>query len=173
MRSAVSSLLFWLAFGTSLAAGQATAPPSQATITFYSGGNLLKASLPQTKSATFQGCIFDGQQLLGCIAYRGFTTFQIAPGAHAFSASLSSHHAAKNSQTEMTLEPGKNYYVRAVKENSAFKHVLGDSQGRLDVVSCQVAHDETRDSGEMKEDHLKTWYRKPVPAQVPPCSSTP
>jgi len=156
-----------------LATGQNVIREAPTTITFYSGGSLMKTALPETKSATFSGCIFDDQKLLGCITFRGFITVSVSPGKHTFSASLSSHHPAKNSQLEMTMEPGKNYYVRAVEEKYYFRHVLGSAQGRLDVVSCQVAHEETKDSGEMTENNEKTWQRKPVPTEVPPCAVAP
>jgi hypothetical protein len=154
-----------------LVAGKNVTQETPTTITFYSGGSLMKTALPETESATFSGCIFDEQKLLGCITFRGFITLSVAPGKHTFSASLSSRHPAKNSQLEMTMEPGKNYYVRAVEEKYAFHHVLGSSQGRLDVVSCQVAHDETKDSGKMTENKQKTWQRKPAPTEVPPCAA--
>jgi len=172
MRNEMICLAVIMAAYSTVAAGQDAPKETPTTVTFYSGGSLLKTALPQTNSATFEGCIFDGEQSLGCISYRGFMTVTVTAGKHLFSASLSSHHPAKNSQLEMTLEPGKNYYVRAVAEISAFKYVIGAMQGRLDTVSCQVAHDETKNSGEVKESKMTPWHKKPAPAEVPPCSPT-
>jgi hypothetical protein len=159
--------------GKTAVQAQSATNASSASVTFYSGGSLLKTGLPETKSAVFEGCIFDADQSLGCISYRGFMTVTVTPGKHVFSASLSSRHPAKNSQMEITLEAGKNYYVRAVGENSAFKHVIGSRQGQLEVVNCQVAHDETKDSGEVKEKSMSPYHKKPVLSEIPPCASTP
>ena len=173
MRSAVICAAVVLTMGKTAVQAQSTTNGGPASVTFYSGGSLFKTGLPETKSAVFEGCIFDADQSLGCISYHGFMTVTITPGKHVFSASLSSHHPAKNSQLEITLEAGKNYYVRAVGENSAFKHVIGSQQGQLEVVDCRVAHDETKNSGEVKEKSTSPYHKKPVVSEVPPCASTP
>ncbi len=141
---------------------QATKDVTPATITFYAGGTL-------AKNAVFTGCIFDGEQMLGCVTHQTFVTVKIAPGQHVFSASLSERHAAKNSQTEMALESGKNYYVRAVTEKDEFKDVIGRIKGRLEIVSCEVAHNETTKAAVMGDDQLgKTYQTKGLP-DMPAC----
>ena len=153
--------------------GQTAPVAPAAVVTFYAGGSLLKTALPTTKSAVFSGCIFDGQLMVGCITHLGFVAVRATPGAHVFSASLSSKHPAKNSHLEMTLEPGRNYFVRAVGEVSAFKHVVGARQGRLDLVSCDIAHDETRNSSPMEDKQLGPAYKAAALPDIPACTATP
>jgi hypothetical protein len=107
--------------------------------------------------------------MLGCITHRTFVTVKIVPSQHVFSASLSEHHAAKNSQTEMVLEPGKNYFVRAITENNGFKDVIGRSKGRLEIVSCEVAHSETAKAAAMGRDQLGKTYQTEGLPDMPAC----
>lgn len=59
------------------------------TVTFYTPGNTVKsetASLLPRSQQPFTGWIFDGQQRLAHVQRGRFMTFQLAPGAHTFTA---------------------------------------------------------------------------------------
>ena len=131
---------------------------SQATVTFYSGGSILRGILPFTHSDVFYGCIFEQNMKLACITWRRYAVVTLAPGMHVFSASLSQKHGAKNSQTPLLLEAGKIYFLRAKDKHVKFDVVpvpivmglvvpttLHPDRGFLDVVSCDVAAKETAD----------------------------
>jgi len=152
-----------------------------ATVTFYAHGTFAGGLVPGSRSMPFQGCIFDGQQEVGCATWGEFMSVQMTPGVHVFSASLSSRHPAGNSQLTMTLESGKNYFVRAVEEDHPLRYVVGDVVGRIDVVSCEVAHDETRKFAFIRdrkwklvpEKNMGPLFRQARLPEMPACASTP
>jgi len=160
---------------------QSPSAPAMPTVTFYANGTFVGGLVPGSRSVPFQGCIFDGQQEVGCATWGEFMSVQMTPGVHVFSASLSSKHPAGNSQLTMTLEPAKNYFVRAVEEDHPFRHVVGSSQGRLDVVNCEVAHDETRKFAWIRDGKWKPvpnknmgpLFKQAALADMPVCPSTP
>jgi hypothetical protein len=147
--------------------------PAAAIVTIYSGGNLANMLLPSSKGQVFSGCVFDGDEMVGCISHLGFITVKMTPGPHTLSASLSSRHPAKNSQLEVTLETGKNYYLRAEEESAAFKNVVGSRKGRLEVVTCEVANSDTQKYQSMEEKQLGPAYKGLSQPDMPVCATTP
>jgi hypothetical protein len=157
--------LLWAMVG--MAAAQTATPPAkdttierpEATVTFYSGGSILRGIAPGTHSDVFQGCIFEQDTQLTCITWRRYAVVKLAPGLHVFSASLSEKHGADNSQTPLLLEAGKSYYLRATDKHVRIEVVpvpigmgvvtvpttLHPVRGFLDVVSCDMAAKDTAD----------------------------
>lgn len=133
---------------------------SEATVTFYSGGTLWKTGLPGAKNAPFRGWIFDGTTQLTQLEWRRYAVMKLPPGLHVFSATLNRNHAAANSQTSLTLEAGKSYYLRAVIETGAF--TWQTDKGRLEITPCDVAAKDTADSApEGVRIAGKDWSRRP------------
>lgn len=138
---------------------------ADAVVTFYGSGDLWKSYVPGTKTTLFQGCIFDGEEKVGCLTFLGFLSVRLSPGVHIFSASLHDNHSVANSQMPVLLEAGKNYYLRAIQEHTRLAGIpvilpvpipvplvpiqvipipapALPRRGRLDVVACDVAHKE-------------------------------
>ncbi len=117
-----------------------------ATVTFYTNGSHLTSGLPGSKNGIYYGGVFDGNQLLFrfrdglFVKFHRFITLSVPPGLHTFSASFGKH-PAKNSQLRLSLDAGRQYYVRARSESSGIL-VVEIEKGQLDVVSCAVAHEE-------------------------------
>jgi hypothetical protein len=114
--------------------------PQAGQITFYNGGALWKLDIPGAKNAQFAGAVFQEKQKLAEIYRARFLTLTIDPGTYTFSASLRRNHPAANSQMLLTVEPGKQYFVRVVTEVGS--GLVPVSQGRLDLVTCEVAQKE-------------------------------
>jgi hypothetical protein len=64
---------------SALAFGQ-NASDGAAVVTIYSGGSLANTLLPSSKGQVYSGCIFDGDQMVGCISHLGFITIKMTPG---------------------------------------------------------------------------------------------
>ncbi len=118
-------------------------------VTFYNKGSLVQGSIPGTKHNLFMGVIFDGQQNLGYLRFHRFMTMRFPAGEHVFSASNSGKHPAENSQLILNLEEGKNYFIRAQSESS-----IVTDKGRLDVMTCEVAHAELEKATVVEEKHV-------------------
>jgi hypothetical protein len=162
-----------LAAVSSGAAGWGESAPDAAVVTIYSGGSLANTLLPSSKGQVFSGCIFDGDQMVGCISHLGFITVEMTPGPHTLSASLSSRHPAKNSQLDITFEPGKNYFLRAEEESAAFQNVIGSHKGRVEIVSCEVARADTSKYHSMEAKQLGPTYKGLSQPDMPSCPATP
>ena len=109
------------AYGQAVDRTKDETPPettADAVVTFYGSGDLWKSYVPGTKTTLFQGCIFDGEEKVGCLTFLGFLSVRLSPGVHIFSASLHDNHSVANSQMPVLLEAGKNYYLRAIQEQT-------------------------------------------------------
>jgi hypothetical protein len=73
----------------------------------------------------------------------------------------------------LKLENGKNYFLRAEGESVAFQNVVGGRKGRLEMVTCEVAHAETQKYHVMEEKQLGTAYKSLAESDMPACSVTP
>jgi hypothetical protein len=131
--------------------GSSAAATNDAFVTFYNKGSLMKAaaSMPGTKHNFFMGVIFDGQQNLGFLRLHRFMTMRFPAGEHVFSASESQKHPAENSRLVLNLEPGKNYFIAAEDEAGILTN-----KGRLEVVSCEVAHTDLQKTIAIEEKHV-------------------
>jgi hypothetical protein len=127
-----------------------SASAQDATVVFYAHGSILTSGLPGSNRGIFYGSIFDGNRRL--FKFRdGFFVknnriliFHLAPGPHVFSASYGKH-PSKKSQVVLTLESGKNYFLRAQSESRGVVEIEWE-RGRLDPVSCDVARRETENA---------------------------
>ncbi len=124
-----------------------SAQAQDATVVFYAHGSFWKSGLPGSNHGIFFGNIFDGTHRLFKFRDSFFAKndrmliFHLAPGPHAFSASYSSY-PPKKPQVELTLEPGKNYFMRALSESRGVIEIEWE-RGHLDRVACDVAQRET------------------------------
>jgi hypothetical protein len=153
---------------------QSGAETQDPTVTFYGGGHLFDIPIVGTKSQVFYGSIFDNGNLVATVSYRGFVVVRLRPGKHVFSASLSAHHPAENSQLPMTLVAGKDYFVRGEieRKGDAFFNPLDfhPNKGRLDVVPCGTAHEETKRSRFMGQKYVAGLYKAQVVLDIPACA---
>ncbi|MGB7549645.1 MAG: hypothetical protein WBM14_18065 [Terracidiphilus sp.] len=117
------------------------APRHAAGVTFYSDGNVITTGAPYANHAAFLGWLFDGKKPIGFIQPKHFLTLHLSPGPHKFSASLSTKHPAENSQLPIDLAEGGMYFIR-VQEESRGALFMGSEKGRLNLVTCEVAHQE-------------------------------
>lgn len=115
--------------------------PKDAEITFYSNGSVLASNTPYANHAAFLGWLFDDNQRIALIQPKHYVTLHVSPGPHVFSASFSKH-PAKNSQLSLDLTEGGKYFVRVQAEWRGIL-VLETRKGRLDLVDCQIALQET------------------------------
>jgi hypothetical protein len=144
-----------------------------AVVTFYSHGSRLKSGVPGTNDGIFYGCIYDGNERLGCfrdgffVRNNRFAVFDLAPGVHTFSASYGKH-PAKNSQTTVLLEKGKHYFFRAQSESRGVIEIEWE-RGRLDEIDCNVARDELGNATALKTKVLA----RNSPGLVDPTQSVP
>ncbi len=132
----------------------ALAAANDAYVTFYNKGSIALGSIPGTKHNLFVGTVFDGQQSLGYLRFHRFMTMRFPAGQHVFSASSSDKHPAENSQLILTLEEGKNYFIRAQSE----AHMVKD-KGRLDLITCEVAHADLKGATAVEEKHVRKDVR--------------
>ena len=151
MRFSTVTLCFALQASPAFAQTAIPAVP-QAQVTFYSNGNFWTSGLPGAKSGIFAGALFDENQPLAYIRRNRFVTFHLAAGAHVFSASFS-NHPARNSQMSLDLAANGSYFIRAVAESRGVV-VVDFTKGRLDSVTCQVAHQEAEKALPLEAKHI-------------------
>ncbi|MDQ2833874.1 MAG: hypothetical protein M3Y50_09050 [Acidobacteriota bacterium] len=147
-----------------------------AQVTFYVHGSRLKSGLPGTDTGIFYGSIYDGTQQLFPF-HQGFSfakndrfaTLSIASGPHDFAAwygghPTSGHHLA------LILEPGMQYFFRAQSESRGIVEIEIE-HGRLDQVTCQIAHDEAPNAKPIEIKHPSpNFISMHVPLQsMPSC----
>jgi hypothetical protein len=167
LRKTTVPILF-LCLGLSLSTSSPAAP-NDATVTFYSGGSLPQTGLPGSKHGVFaHGAIFDGEQRLAVLRRRKFVTIRFAPGEHIFSASYSGKHPATNSHLSLTLEPEKNYFVRAESESKGIV-VVEFQKGRLDSVGCEDAHAELTKADALEKKHVSAAVIDRLLTSFPAC----
>ena len=116
-------------------------------VTFYVHGSRLKSGLPGTNTGIFYGSIYDGSQRLfpfhqgiSTVKNDRFATLNIPPGPHDFAA-WNGKHPTSGHHLAVTLEPGKQYFFRAQSESRGIVEIEIE-HGRLDQVTCQIAHQE-------------------------------
>jgi hypothetical protein len=151
------------------------ASAQEATVVFYAHGSALTSGLPGSNRGIFYGSIFDGNHRL--LNFReGFFVknnrmliFHLAPGLHIFSASYGKH-PSKKSQVALTLEPGKNYFLRAQSESRGVVEIEWE-RGRLDLVSCDVAQRETANAKILQKKKVSPYAMTSVSFNqtFPPC----
>ena len=148
-----------------------------AQVTFYVHGSRLKSGLPGTNTGIFYGSIYDGTQLLfpfhqgiSTVKNDRFATLNIPPGPHDFAAwygrhPTSGHHLA------VALEPGKLYFFRAQSESRGIVEIEIE-HGRLDQVTCQIAHQEVPNAKPIEIKHPSpSFISMRVPLQsMPSCT---
>jgi hypothetical protein len=150
------------------------APPTDAEVTIYSNGSLASAVLmpgePKVNHAAFIGLLFDGDQKIGFIQPNRFLTLRLPTGQHTFSASLSSKHPAKDSQLPLVLNAGEKYFIR-VQEESRGVVFASAQKGRLDLVTCQIAHQDAANASPTDSKRIAPEMRdKIIPTRsMPPC----
>lgn len=164
-------LIATLSFLPALSHAQASTPQAQdAEVTFYSNGSLRSLLMPDAKHAAFGGYIYDGQTRLFTTWHDRFVTLHFPPGVHVFSASYSHRHPARNSQLSLDLVAGQSYFIRVEAE---FKGaiILESQKGRLDVVSCQIAHHDAGQDKPVETKRIAPNARPEVVAvtSMPPC----
>jgi hypothetical protein len=151
-----------------------TAVAQDAQVTFYSNGSLANEMLPATDHGLFQGWLYRDQERLGEISYHMFVTLRMAPGGYVFSASFSGKHPAQNSQLALTLEANHSYFMRIETEKPAKTLLIPGGplrKGRLDPVTCQVAHQEAETMTPLEAKHLSAAARASLvqTASFPAC----
>ncbi len=118
-----------------------------ATVTFYMHGNRMTSGMPGTRTGVFYGQVFDSKSPL--LSFReGFfkknnlvVSFALLSGPHTFWASYGKT-PAHGGKLALTLEAGKNYFIRAESESRGIGLVEFE-KGRLDVVPCETARTQT------------------------------
>lgn len=161
-----------LAQGTVASAPGSSNQPEDATVTFYSGGRILSTLSPFSGERVFQGCVFEGDVRLTCLSWLRYAVVPLRPGAHTFSASLSTRHGALNSQLPVVLEAGRKYYLRVATEhkNDVVPTTLHSDRGFLELVSCETAVKDTADFAPADARvGGKDWKRRPRDG-APACS---
>lgn len=144
------------------------------TVSFYSHAKAL-SGFPVEKRGIFFGDVYDGDQRLvsfrtGFIAKDNrFATFSLTPGPHIFSATYDGHPSKKH-PFPMTLEAGKQYFIR-VRSQVTELVVIEFIEGRLDEVSCEMAHQETKKSKPLPSKNASSkMAANMVPStSIPPC----
>lgn len=155
---------------TMLVIPASSVPTPGAEVTIYSNGNILTTGAPRANHAAFLGWLYDGSRSIGFIQPKHFLTLHLPPGPHAFSASLSAKHPAENSQLSLDLAEGGKYFIR-VQEESRGALFMGAEKGRLDLVTCQIAHQEAANANPTDPKRIVQEMRdKVTPARsMPPC----
>ena len=139
-----------------------------AAVYFFTGGSLATTGVPGSKHGLFGGNIFDGNQRIGFIWRNRYVAVTLAPGTHDFSASLSSKHPAENSHASFVLEANKTYFIRAQSESYGIV-IIGSSRGRLEEVSCAVAHEQAAKAVPVNAKHISPEFRgRIVPGKALP-----
>ncbi len=152
-------------------------PP--ATVTFYVHGSRLKSGVPGTNTGIFYGAIYDGTKQLFPF-HQGFTiarndrfaTLTMPPGPHDFAAWYGKHPTSGHHLAVM-LEPGKQYFFRAQSESRGIIEVEIE-HGRLDLVTCQTAHQDAPEAKPVQVKHPSpdfTSILEPLQS-MPPCVVT-
>jgi hypothetical protein len=141
------------------------APPHDAVVTIYSNGNIFTTGAPYANHAAFLGRIFDGKQPVGFVQPGHFLTLHLSPGPHVFSASLNTKHPAANSQLPLDLADGRMYFIR-VQEESRGALFMGSETGRLELVTCQIAHQEAANAGPTNSKRIVLEMRDKVASAV-------
>ncbi|MBB5338150.1 hypothetical protein [Tunturiibacter gelidoferens] len=148
-------------------------------VTFYVHGSRLKSGVPGTNTGIFYGSIYDGTQRLFPF-HQGFSfakndrfaTLNIPPGLHDFAAWYGSHPTSGH-HLAITLEPGKQYFFRAQSESRGIVEIEIE-HGRLDQVTCQIAHEEAPNAKPIEIKHPSpNFISMHVPLQsMPSCTNT-
>ena len=166
--------------GTERASGEQT---GEAIVTFYSAGSWWKLLDVGREHGIFHGCIYEVKQEVACLQFPGFVSLRLPVGVHVFSASLSERHGATNSQTPVLLEAGAHYFLRAEVNTKKFAVVpvlippfggavpttLHPRRGRLDVVTCEVAHQETANARPMPPKYIDKSLQGSMLDDMPAC----
>ena len=150
----------------------AGAVAQEAQVTFYSNGSMLKESLPLgTKQGAFLGAIFDGEQRIGFCEPKRFITVRVLPGHHIFSTRTNSKSKTVDSQLALDIDAGRVYFIRVQEE---VKGVLITSfKGRMDQVSCAVAHEDSGKFGPTNPKYIAPEMRSKISSEssIPACES--
>lgn len=129
-----------------------------ATVTFYMHGNRMTSGVPGTHTGLFYGQVFDGKSRLfsfqeGFLVKNNLViSFALPAGAHTFWASYGKT-PAHGGKLAITLEAGKNYFVRAESEYRGAV-ILEFEKGRLDAVPCETAHTQTQGAKLLDVKHV-------------------
>lgn len=130
------------------------------TVSFYSNGLMAIQLVPlptPAKHAAFLGCIFNGEQKIGFVQPGHFLTLHLSPGHYTFSASMSCKHPAKNSQLPVDLTENVSYFIRV---QEVITPIPGQpDRGRLDQVTCMVAHEEAGKAKPTNSKHIAQDFR--------------
>jgi hypothetical protein len=147
-----------------------------AQVTFYVHGSRLKTGVPGTNTGIFYGAIYDGTQQLfafhevfSTLKNDRFATLNVPPGPHDFAAWYGKHPTSGH-HLVVTIEPGKQYFFRAQSESRGVIAVEVE-HGRLDQVTCQIAHQEAPSAKPVEIRYpTATFTSMHAPLQsMPPC----
>jgi hypothetical protein len=134
-----------------------------AQVTFYVHGSRLKSGLPGTNTGIFFGAIYDGAKQLfpfhqnfTFVRNDRFTTLNMPAGQHDFAAWYGKHPTSGH-HLVVTLEPGKQYFFRAQSESRGIIEIEIE-HGRLDEVTCQIAHQDSPDAKPVEVKHPSPDY---------------
>jgi len=147
-----------------------------AQVTFYVHGSRLKSGLPGTNTGIFYGAIYDGAQQLfpfhevfSTLKNDRFVTLNMPPGAHDFAAWYGKH-PTRGHHLAVTIEPEKQYFLRAQSESRGIVEIEIE-HGRLEEVTCQIAHQEAPNAKPVEVRHPSATFtsmRAPLQS-MPPC----
>jgi hypothetical protein len=147
-----------------------------AQVTFYVHGSRLKTGLPGTNTGIFYGAIYDGTQQLfpfhqvfTTLKNDRFATLNVPPGPHDFAAWYGNHPTSGH-HLVVTIEPGKQYFFRAQSESRGIIEVEVE-HGRLDQVTCQIAHQEAPNAKPVEVRHPSATFTsmRALLQSMPPC----
>jgi len=137
-----------------------------ATVTFYSTGSLFHAALKAGATlgypgkAPFTGFVFDGDRRLGLMQPGRFMTLHLPPGPHTFAPATmrSTKRHSEKTQLPVTLEPGKQYFVRLNQTIRGF-YVVQIPIQHFEQVDCETAREEASGTEPIKAKRVEKDVR--------------
>ena len=148
----------------------ATAAPKPAVVTFYAPGSYFKGAgtnaaamgVGKGHPAASLGWIFDGDEQVAMLTPGRFVSVEVKPGEHTFFAAGAKKPGEKPSErAELTIEPGKHYFLRMTMTSSGAAFVQRYT-GHLESVSCEEARQEADSTKPQKASRIGKSERASV-----------